>query len=194
MKSGKLEHIILDLDETLIASKIDEKTERITKIIPRPHLGQFLNFLFKEFKSVSIWSAGRKEYVHTVLSKISKDKNFRFVYTQDECDFKSVFPKGGIYNSRHTDYKILTLKKLIKVFKKYKDMSKFNTIIIDDKDETFQENPDNAIHINGFDGSKSDTCLLKVAEKLNEIKTKKLDFLHWENREIMWNIKSKFKF
>jgi hypothetical protein len=196
MTSTVLDNIILDVDETLISTIINVDSGKIIKIIQRPYLTQFLNYLFKNFKSVSIWSAGRKDYVNSVLNKIKpKDKNFRFVYTQDDCDYKSVFPRGEICNSRHTDYKIIMIKKLSKVFKKNKDMSKFNTIIIDDKEETFQENIENAIHINRFTGIENDdTCLLKVAEKLNEIKTKKLDFHKNKNREIMWNIKSKFMF
>lgn len=186
-------HIILDLDETLVRVIIDQDEESIEKIIFRPYLYKFIRFLFKNFESVSIWSAGSKEYVKIVMSSLKRylpnGKSFRFVYSLNECEFKHLISKQQCF-CRHTEYKTILIKPLKKIFEKYEDMNQLNTVIIDDTDDTFSENYENAIWIQKFYGEKNDDCLLKVAEKLHEIKTKK----KIGNLEIDWEKKSDFKF
>ena len=60
-----LEHIVLDVDQTLLDCEEDEFTFR-------PYLKDFFNFLFKNFKSVSIWSRGGNEYIEICIMQFRK--------------------------------------------------------------------------------------------------------------------------
>jgi hypothetical protein len=198
MKPTKLKHIILDFDETLAYVKIDKNNQRISKITFRPYLWKFIRFLFKNFKSVSIWTSAKKHYINMMIEYMKpyfpKGKKLRFVYTFDDCKIKYIFPKFGFYCNYSLCCKTIAVKPLEKVFDAYEDMTRFNTIIIDDNEHMFSENYENAIWIKPFKGSKKDNCLIKVAENLTEIKLNKINFLDWKNRTINWNKKSNFKF
>lgn len=203
----QLEHIILDLDETLIKSQLDKDGEKIIGIKFRPHLKDFLNFLFKNFKSVNIWSAGGEKYVMKVIEFLKyflpKGKEFGTIFTQKNCEYVFNYPKKGFYQGRNFQYQTIRVKNLSKMYEVNKNMNKFNTMIVDDTEDTFRNNYGNAIHITPFFGKEEeegggekekDNRLLKVAEKLYEIKFKKLDFRKWKNREIYWDKVSLFKF
>jgi hypothetical protein len=193
----ELKHIILDFDETLAFVKLDKNNQRIEKITIRPYLYKFMQFLFKNFESVSIWTSAKKSYIDFVMKYlkpyIPKGKKFRFVYTFDNCKIKYVFPKAGFYCNSSLCCKTIAIKPLEKVFDAYEDMTRFNTMIIDDNEDTFCENYENAIFIKPFNGDNRDKCLIKVAENLNKIKVNKINFLDWKNRTIDWNKKSQFK-
>jgi len=202
----KLKNIVLDLDETLVLVKFYEEIEEIKF---RPHLKEFLHFLFKNFESVNIWSAASRGYVKSVVKSIDimlpEGKQFRTIFTQDNCEYEFEYTKKGFYG-RNSEFKTVLVKNLSRMFEKHNDMNKYNTMIVDDTEETFRNNYGNAIHIKPFFCDKKEEeeekeekekekedSLLKVAEKLYEIKFKKLNFLKRKNREIDWDKKSTFK-
>lgn len=73
-------NIFLDLDNTIISAEETKNIENINlyperykfdkyTIIPRPHLEEFLNYLFKNF-DVSIWTAASKSYALFIIKNI----------------------------------------------------------------------------------------------------------------------------
>ena len=76
-------NVILDMDETLITHKINPYSI-FADPIPRPHLKEFLLFLFSNCKNVSIWTHGIKPWYNIVYNKILKNfipegKSFGFI-------------------------------------------------------------------------------------------------------------------
>jgi len=59
-------HIILDMDSTLIDRDDDDI------IYGRPYLKLFLDYCFKTFASVSIWTAASREWYDEVYNKCFK--------------------------------------------------------------------------------------------------------------------------
>jgi len=183
-----LKHIVLDIDHTLISNELNHDMDDFKQITKRPHLKDFLLFLFKIFSSVSIWSAGGPIYVSKIVCQLNKliGKNkFRFVYSNSKCeDEQTINTRESC--GRQTIWDWITVKNLKVAFKEFDDMNFYNTMIVDDTEDTFKNNYGNAIHIKRFDIEKKDNCLVKVAEKLYQIKTESLNFRKWENRKIDW--------
>lgn len=134
----------------------------IAVVILRPHIEEFINFILEYFDSISIWSAGHKRYVRAIESLL-------------------FHPDNNIYTSKVK--KILTRRDCNEITSKsvLKDLASrgFNlehTIIIDDNETTFVNNPDNAIHIPIFvpklNNPNDDQSLLKIIEwvKRNNLK------------------------
>jgi len=187
----KLEHVILDIDKTLILSRMNIESEEIEDLKFRPYLKEFFIFLFENFTTVNIWSAGGKEYVDEIVEHFKKmigENSFGFVYCGQKCDFVLKPIERGVYSSEYCDEQV-KIKDLNVVFLEYNKLNKFNTMIIDDKKITFHRNYGNAIHMREFNGNEDDVYLKKVAEKLYEIKSKSLNFRNWKNREVHWGQK-----
>ena len=86
----KLEHIVLDLDETLLSAlEVEEYHEFKDKLVDkkcpyhifegyyyiyeRPGVQEFLDFLFKNYK-VTVWTAASREYALYVIKKDNSNK------------------------------------------------------------------------------------------------------------------------
>lgn len=96
----------------------------------RPHLREFLLFAFSYFRRVIIWSAGKYEYVHSIVKKIFRDlPQPDDIYTRDDCD---------IVGMNHTK----PLKKI--------GLDLNSAVIVDDKTYTFIPNKKNGILIPPF--------------------------------------------
>ena len=95
-------NLILDMDGTLIDSYFSFVTGKMV-IIPRPHLKEFLEFVFDNFSNVSIWTNGVKEWYEEVYSTllitfIPNGKSFHFVKTRENLfDTNIVKPLSDIY-------------------------------------------------------------------------------------------------
>ena len=156
-----MNHIILDMDGTLVG--IDNNM----KPIIRPFLEEFLVFCFQNFKSVSVWTAANIEWFDVVNEKIFQpilDKyklSFRFVWDYNKCTKM----RNNTYESRY-------IKQLEKVWDKFLDMNKDNTVIIDDNKITCMDNPENAIIIPSYDPEdKTEDLELKLMKwKLKIVK------------------------
>lgn len=155
-------HIVLDMDGTLIG------TDNLQKIIPRPYLEEFLLFCFKNFESVSIWTAANEEWYNEVYENVFKsillkyDLNFRFVWFNDKCTLR----RRQIFYSYNEYY----IKRLKKVWNKYKDMNKDNTIIVDDNILSYMDNYGNGMKIKSFINEEDDIELKKIMTRLNFFK------------------------
>jgi len=107
--------------------------------IYRPYLYEFLNFCSKYFNNVFIWSAGQHKYVHIIKDLIYDkiDKKPEIIYTYDDCILK-----GNNIN-----------KPLSKLFNddRITNVNFKNTIVIDDRYDTFSLNPHNGILIPAYE-------------------------------------------
>jgi TFIIF-interacting CTD phosphatase-like protein len=164
-------NIILDMDETLIHS-VFIKNRKYAEPIARPHLKEFLEFIFANSKNVSIWTHGLKEWYEFVYKKVLKDlipqgKTFHFVRTRetpigDLNDFIQINKKLRLINSDIPS--ISFLKPLSVLYKKYPgEYNVNNTFIIDDNPTTYLINKENAITIKPYNSiDNSDTELVRI--------------------------------
>ena len=159
-----MNHIILDMDETLISRDSSENP------VPRPYLEQFIIFCFWNFKSVSIWTSACRDWFEIVNTSIFKpilDKNnlsFRFVWCFNKCT-----PRKRLTLNFLRTYTIY-IKELSKVWDEYNDMNKLNTLIVDDNHFSFEENIDNAIHIKSWNMDGIDMELIKLIILLKKLR------------------------
>lgn len=171
--------IILDLDETLVhinstnregLSKLEiyknpkyyDLRQRIVRIftyditdsnnvtgkgeksslwgVIRPYLYEFLEYIFNNFSMVIVWSAGVKKYVDEIVRFIFRD--FRMpdiVMSREDC-----VNKKGTYEKP-----IMTIPEKFPEFKNIITLN--NTIIVDDRLDNFNSNPNNGILIPPYD-------------------------------------------
>ena len=176
--------ILLDLDQTLISAEAYEEidlTDRKIKrkarlfnfedmdgyyiIFERPHLQEFLDYLFSNF-NVSIWTAASKDYALFIIDKFiianKPDRKLDFIFFSYHCDI----------SKRHKDGS-KDISMLWDVFK-LDGYNKNNTFILDDYDEVYETQPDRCIISPPFEfqkrGSEYDEFLLELPEKLERIK------------------------
>jgi len=168
-------NIVLDLDETLVHTfenddfkqtlnheqinfirsrifeykivdpnmNIEDSTYNIYGIM-RPWLKLFLIFCFVYFKNVIVWSAGQPRYVMKIVDIL----------------FRDIFPPLIIYTQEDTEITDeFTHKPLKKLFRDSRlcncGINEKNTIVIDDRSDTFSLNEMNGICIPEFKPEKS---------------------------------------
>lgn len=92
-------NLILDLDNTLIASKDFEFSDdsdwvvsyiemgRIwnESVYKRPGVDEFLDVCFRTFKSVSIWTASVRSRTMVILEEVFPGRAFKDVFTREHC-------------------------------------------------------------------------------------------------------------
>lgn len=178
-------NVVLDLDQTLISAEVTEEydfkhnknkaklfkfhnMENYYIVFERPHLQEFLTYLFKNF-NVSIWTAASKNYALFIINKIiigkHKDRKLDWIFFSKHCELSKKI-KGGTKD----------LSLLWDVFSipgyNYK-----NTIIIDDLNEIFNIQQDNCILAPPFeftsDESHKDSFLKEAIDKIEKIKHEK---------------------
>ena len=183
-KSNKIKkvkfNIVLDLDNTIISSltkeeynkrKIDHHLKFVPVCdgmyytLPRPHLNDFLNYIFARFH-VSVWTAASRDYAKEIIEKFilkgKKNRKLRGFLYDIHCkeSMNEVNPK--------------TMKDLRYLYiSKNKLFNENNTVIIDDLKEVLNNNKKNSIDSEYFDSSKktapNDTFLLKLMNDLEPV-------------------------
>lgn len=165
-----IKHIVLDIDETLIHTKMTptkcEHTFSIDKtsyyVKYRPYLAEFINFIFNNFDSINIWTAATYDYAKNIISKVLHTLLLD----------KSLLYKLKFFNTRQ-QVSIDGSKKLNKLFNtefaKSLNILETNTIMIDDKESVFNYNTGNGIIIPAWTGKKSDKFLLKLIKVIDVI-------------------------
>jgi len=97
----------------------------------RPHVETFLQFCLRYFKRVIVWSAGRTRYVEALTDRLFRDlRDPDLILTWDDCVQE---PE--------------VIKPLQQIWDLQLGCTPENTLIVDDTQRTFQQNPDNAILI-----------------------------------------------
>lgn len=176
-------NILLDLDQTLIASeyldKFDEKKHanalrnfkhkfmgKEFVIFARPHLEEFLDFLFANF-NVSVWTAASRDYGLFIV------ENFILTKPNRQIDF--------FFYSYHTNMAIKSAKKLKDLSMlwntfKLTNYNSSNTFIVDDNENVYEAQPSNTIRIKEFNyedpDARSDSEFQRIKKLLQTI-TKK---------------------
>jgi hypothetical protein len=158
-----------DLRENIYIFKIhdvmDIKEDSITKFAGfyRPYVLNFLLFCSCYFDKIHIWSAGRYKYVHKIINELFKKNNIKKpsnIYTYDDC----------IFNKNNSIFKPLGST----IFKdKSTGSNPQNTLVVDDRKDTFSKNIKNGILIPEYfpsiDNKESilkDICLLQLTQWL----------------------------
>lgn len=178
-------NVILDLDNTIInAIENSEKlkvpsTAGLTyvdwipmfRIYARPHLDEFLDYIFANF-NVSVFTAADKDYALHIVEK--------FIYkNHPERRLKFFFYRYHVEWSHRAYGGVKNLQIIWNMFK-LPGFYPCNTVIIDDLDQVYKTNPFNTLPIKAFyvvddygeynPNASSDTSLLEMKEKLKYIK------------------------
>jgi TFIIF-interacting CTD phosphatase-like protein len=179
-----MKHIILDLDETIVS--ITEKpsaSDHFQFTIgsttyygqKRPGLKPFLEYIFKTFDSVNVWTAATRAYADHVLHFILTPRQraqLKFLYTRDNVQVEK---KTGMYS-----------KPLRKIFStpeaKALGITRKNTLMVDDREDIFKNNKGNGMVIPPWHRHAHDkylnhlTRVLKLLESI-ELKSAKRPFI-----------------
>jgi hypothetical protein len=104
--------------------------------ILRPHLTEFLQYCFKRFQLVIIWSAGEKRYVHEMVKILFRDlPQPHLILTREDCLWTE---------------KNVSAKPLFRLTQEYKMINENNTLFIDDLENNFSFNRSNGIVIPAY--------------------------------------------
>jgi TFIIF-interacting CTD phosphatase-like protein len=195
-------NIILDLDQTLISGepleeikeintkKIKKRCERYEKsktmhnmdniylIFERPHLQQFLDFLFANF-NVSVWTAATKSYALFIIKNVimtKPERQLQYIFFKEHCELSYA-------DNKHS-------KNLNVLWKNFKipNMNSNNTFILDDNDEVYETQKNNCIRAPSFevqkDNSDKDVFLLHLEKQLKTYikKSKDVSFIQKINK------------
>lgn len=157
-------HLILDLDNTLLYAEI--KSNKLSKLLFRPCLREFLRYCFDTFESVNIWTAGTRYYFDAVYPELLKylpeNKSFGLIYTSERCTYKT---KEYMGTCTHR----YVIKKIRKMIKKISGATVHNTLIIDDNHMTAIKNYGNFVQIAPYHGNDTDMELIYLIHKLKSI-------------------------
>jgi hypothetical protein len=179
-------NVVLDLDNTLINALEPEEIEVLPKsfinlfthynfdneyeIFARPHLQDFLDFLFDNF-NVSVWTAATRDYALFIIDK-----------------FLLVKPERKLHMFFHRHHVVLGAKRFgqtkdLRLLWEYLKVPNFwpcNTVIIDDLSDVQEANPLNTIAVHSFDmlvddklniDAPYDSTLIKVKKFLTNLKS-----------------------
>jgi hypothetical protein len=116
--------------------------------ITRPGAKKFLTFCCHYFKSVSVFSAGKREYVEPICDFLFRDLPYpTIVFSRDEVEYNKIGDP---------------VKPLIKLMKEVgPEMTLKNTLHLDDLDSTYERNPDNGILIPAYNPQLDINSLLE---------------------------------
>lgn len=175
--------ILLDLDQTLISAEATDEIDfskykhkegkfRVDNmdgyymVYSRPHLQEFLDYLFKNF-NVTIWTAASKDYALFIVDKIilnnQPERKLDFIFFSYHCDLSK---KNKKYSKE-----LCMLWDIHKIpGYSYKD-----TVILDDyKADVHKCQPNNCIIATPFEftkeGSENDRFLLDLIPELEKMK------------------------
>ncbi len=177
-------NIILDLDNTIINALADSDRKKLSadfsnkfkyrdmipffRIYARPHIEEFLDYLFANF-NVAIMTAAEKDYALFIVNN--------FVLTKPGRKLEFVFFRYQVELSREVYGGVKDLRILWDLFN-VSGFNQQNTIIVDDLDMVYETNPHNTLRIPGFfvvDEDKgtvnydsvNDTALLDIMKQLD---------------------------
>lgn len=161
VKNGK--HLIMDLDETLVHTfeprdNFDQFYEELTPEqksriyvlrfpngdvlsgYVRPFAEEFLKTAFDEFETVSVWSAGTKNYVDMIVDVVFKDQRPHFIMSRTDCNELKLKDENTACR----------FKPLEVVYHRHPTHNESNTIIVDDRHDICKLNCMNNIRIPEF--------------------------------------------
>jgi len=149
LKNGCSQYnLILDLDGTLVhtlpcdygaifgeADFEDDTLDFYT--FKRPGVDKFIKYCFAHFASVSVWTAGTHDYANYVVKNITpKGKQFLYILSRDNCSYHPV-KQNTLVKDLHDIWDSYYGREL--------NITKENTLIVDDNEEVCYHNPDNSL-------------------------------------------------
>jgi TFIIF-interacting CTD phosphatase-like protein len=166
-------NIVLDLDETIIHSHQNNRNYDFVVDIPgggryyvskRPNLKLFLQFVYKEFRTVSYWTAATEPYAYAIL------KNILTVQQQERTPI--IFTRKHLSIRRDNGRPYKPLSKIFQLsFAQSNRILPSNTIMVDDLDQNFVANPGNGLVVPQFRGDPNDKVLSQLIIVLKGIIT-----------------------
>lgn len=128
--------------------------------VTRPNLHEFLVFCFSYFKLVTVWSAGKKDYVLSICDSLFRGiRSPHLIYTQDDCVRDA---EGQFYKP---------LQKMIDDPRTMGLMNFKNTWVLDDNPDTLIANPTNGIVIPPYETHLNTTSMMMPDPTLLNLKT-----------------------
>lgn len=174
--------LILDLDGTLIhfisrIEKIEDHHEVAIEVpkegvlCKRPYAVAFITEISKWY-DIGIWTAASKDYADIAVKTLfPKPENVFpvFVYSREKCKQKHIpIERESLWETSRMAA-TMTIKPLVKMWKKFPMYNRYNTIIVDDTKETFIDNPVNAIHVTRWTGQSEDSELMTLYSYLKKL-------------------------
>ena len=154
-------HIILDIDQTLVdnmsMNEYENNKNKLRKpdfmketmcIWTRPHLKEFIEFLDKNVKYISIWTNGSFSWLYyvltTILSKYLPKKRFLLLLSI-EYSIKQEITNNGMTS-------MIPIKNIGEMIKRFpnNNISLYNTVLIDDNYHNCIFNRNNTIPIKKY--------------------------------------------
>lgn len=154
-------HIILDIDQTLVdnmsMNEYENNKNKLRKpdfmketmcIWMRPHLKEFIEFLDKNVKYISIWTNGSFSWLYyvltTILSKYLPKKRFLLLLSI-EYSIKQEITNNGMTS-------MIPIKNIGEMIKRFpnNNISLYNTVLIDDNYHNCIFNRNNTIPIKKY--------------------------------------------
>ena len=157
---------MLDLDETLVSVTNDPYRHRTYDgtfaidgttfyMKKRPYLDQYLAYLFDNFASVSVFTAAMEDYAHQVVSMImTKAQARKLLFVWSRKNLRPA-PVAGGYTKRLADMFSVAKRRGV-------NMTRQNTVIVDDRFPSMRDNVGNAVIVPAFNGSPMDRELVKL--------------------------------
>ena len=150
--------IVLDIDETLLCTNTDgskypvelKDNEEMARAhytvttregtywgVKRPYVDEFLAYCFKRFDAVAFWSAGKEGYVNEVVKVLNPPGTPAFVRSRSQCD--ELHSEFEMEDGR-TQLVPTLWKPLQAIFDNYPAFTRYNTWVLDDRQDYAQEN------------------------------------------------------
>lgn len=124
--------------------------------ITRPHLHKFLTFCFSYFRLVIVYSAGKRQYVESIVDHIFKDLPYPHLVLS--------------YDDIKKDKKGDVIKPITKVIEGNSLTQKFvnssNTLGLDDLESTYSENKGNGLLIPAYEPELNESSLSQDDDNL----------------------------
>lgn len=136
----------------------------------RPGTYEFLEFAHDYFDNILVWSAGVKEYVDKIVNLLFTEAGFsrpRKIWARDKCSIRS-----GNYHKP-----ISSLIYNLNSSGSPLHIDPATTLIVDDREYTFQENPANGILIPPFCPGGSQPSLINLLNREDRFLFKLMDWL-----------------
>lgn len=150
-------HVVLDLDGTL--SGDDEEDETVVPPL-RPHVREFMKGVFDNFESVSLFSLGGEDHVKRMAQLLLPQEcgvashQWLFVKFAGATPLKSSNP---FHDDSGGDQRKKCLTKLWRTNKcKQVNMTRRNTVMVDNTPSVCRDNRGNAIYVNTFHGHETE--------------------------------------
>ena len=179
MEVRDIENIIFDIDSTMIVHKPHGKQVTIYK---RPYLEDFLDYCFKKYKNIALWTHASESWARIIVGKVLRPRKWSFILTIQSAETHIIRDPPEICRMKgQCEEETYMIKNLNKIWSNptFRNMGfrSNNTVIIDDTHTNSIKNEKNAIICppyeipnNNGDYDMFMLALLTIFEKRKHIK------------------------